>query len=81
MKKYLIMLLIANITMADCNKALNACIVLKDQQDTSITMLKGQNTDLENRLAEATKPPLLTPIHYILIGVLTGSLGMLYLKH
>lgn len=81
MRYMLISMLIACNLQADCNKALTACGDLVKAQDTSITMLKGQNKDLEDRLVEASKPPTLTPLHYILIGVLTGSLGMLYLKH
>lgn len=83
MKYLIIFMLISQIALADdvgCSHALSACSNLVSQQDKSIQMLKGQNKDLEDRLATATKPPLLSPLHYVLIGVLTGSLGMLYLK-
>lgn len=59
-------------TVKACDLALTACKDVVKAQDDSITTLKASVTTLEDKLADATKPPLLPTWAVILLGVATG---------
>lgn len=56
-----------------CDAALAACLELTQAQDASIRNLKQANKELADRLASATKPPILPTWAIILLSGLAGA--------